>query len=264
MVAVDGGAMVAPPAADRGDMSFELRAEISAGVAKLNGPNIQRVVDIIRQTMPGLGHDEREIEIDVNALDNATLWRLYDFIKGCQASRKPGRPKKGGSAAASRRDMMEDAARQTEQSLQNVRAARGALGGENSGGGIEDDWMDDGDSDDGFGGGGGAPSGIYDQFQNARLQKERQQQAQQQRDAQQQDQMRSEVANAKRSASERANAAQREREQQRQAERERRERENRGGIDMQGQSNMMASFENNGGDGDGDEFIFDEYSMGGF
>jgi len=76
---------------DRGDMSFELRTEISAGLAKLSANNISKVIDIIRQTMPGLGHDENEIEIDVNALDNATLWRLYDLIKQCQATRKaPG------------------------------------------------------------------------------------------------------------------------------------------------------------------------------
>merc|ERR1719502_632903 len=151
MVPVDGGAMVAaaasqPPPQERGDMSFELRAEISAGIAKLTANNISKVVDIIRQTMPGLGHDEGEIELDVNALDNATLWRLYDFIKQCQATKKPGRPKKGGSSAANWRANMEDAARQTEQNLQSVRAARGALGGDGGGSsglvGADDDWID--------------------------------------------------------------------------------------------------------------------------
>ena len=150
MVAVESDAMVpasAPPPQERGDMSFELRAEISAGVAKLTANNISKVVDIIRQTMPSLGHDEKEIELDVNALDNTTLWRLYDFIKQCQATRKPGRSTKKASSAN-----MEDAARLTHQNLQNVRAAREALGGADgasgSGGGLgndpEDDWVDDG------------------------------------------------------------------------------------------------------------------------
>ena len=154
MVAVESDAMVpasAPPPQERGDMSFELRAEISAGVAKLTANNISKVVDIIRQTMPSLGHDEKEIELDVNALDNTTLWRLYDFIKQCQATRKAGRPKKASSAANWRANM-DKAARQTGQNLQNVRAAREALGGADgasgSGGGLgndpEDDWVDDG------------------------------------------------------------------------------------------------------------------------
>ena len=268
MVAVDNAMVAAPPQPqDRGVMSFELKAEISAGVAKLNGANISKVVDIIRQTMPGLGHDKEEIEIDVNTLADVTLWKLYDFIKLCQATKsKAGRPKKGNDPGY--RKNMEDAARQTEQSLQNVRAARGALGGGDSsggggmGGGADDDWIDEGDSDGGFDGG-GVSSGIFDNFQSARQQQEQQRMSQQQRERQQQDQMRQEQANAKRSAADRAAAAQRERDAQRQAERERRERERQGGHDMLGQSNMMASFETGGGDDD-DEFIFDEYAAGGF
>merc|ERR1719387_1890776 len=99
--------MAPPPVAERGDMSFELRAEISAGIAKLTGNNITRVVEIIRETMPGLGNDEKEIEFDLNALDNATLWRLYDYVKQCQMAKKPGRPKKASAANASWRDSME-------------------------------------------------------------------------------------------------------------------------------------------------------------
>ena len=229
MVPADGGAMVAaapaqPPPQDRGDMSFELRAEISAGIAKLTANNIQKVVDIIRQTMPGLGHDDREIELDVNALDNVTLWRLYDFIKQCQATRKPGRPKKGGNSAANQAALMQDATRQTEQNLQSVRAKRNALGGDGGGssgfGGADDDWIDEGDSDDGFGGGGGGGStGMWDNFQSARQQQERDAQARLQRERVQQDAMRQEQVNAKRSAADRAAAAQRERESQRAAER---------------------------------------------
>ena len=89
MVAVDDAlSEPAPPPQQRGDMSFELKAEISAGIAKLTANNISKVVDIIRETMPGLGHDDGEIELDVNLLDNRTLWRLYDFIKECEKSRK--------------------------------------------------------------------------------------------------------------------------------------------------------------------------------
>ena len=44
---------------------------------------------------------------------------------------------------------------------------------------------------------------------------------------------------------------------------QRRESERSGGVDMLGQSNMMATFEQ-GGDDDDDQFMFDEYGAGGF
>ena len=277
MVAVESDAMVpasAPPPQERGDMSFELRAEISAGVAKLTANNISKVVDIIRQTMPSLGHDEKEIELDVNALDTTTLWRLYDFIKQCQATRKPGRPKKASSAANWRANM-DKAARQTGQNLQNVRAARGALGGADGasgsvsglGNGAEDDWIDDGDSDDALDVGGvvvvgGGGSGVWESFQSARQQQERDVATRIQRERQRQDAMHQEQVVARHSAAERQQAAQRERESQRAAERARRERERACGADMLGQSNMMSSFEQEAEEDD--QSIFDEYGMGGF
>ena len=151
MVAVEGDATMvptsAPPPLERGDVSNELRREIFASTQRLTGNNFVKAVDIIRQTIPSIVHDGAELDFD--ALDNTTLWRLYDFIKQCEATRKPARPKKASSAANLRANM-EDAARQTHQNLQNVRAARVALGGADgasgSGGGLgngpEDDWID--------------------------------------------------------------------------------------------------------------------------
>ena len=65
-----GGEMVA--VRERGDMSFDQRAAISAGAGKLSANNLSKVIEIIRTNMPTLGHGEKEIEIDINAFDNST------------------------------------------------------------------------------------------------------------------------------------------------------------------------------------------------
>lgn len=125
----------AAPAA-RGDMSFDQRAAVAKGVSTLSANNIARVVDIIRQSMPGLGNDNQEIEIDVNALDDATLWRLKDYIDNCQKSRRPAKAKAARGAKNWKADVAR-ATQQTEQSLASVRAARGAINGDDAEG--EDD-----------------------------------------------------------------------------------------------------------------------------
>ena len=82
----------------------------------------------------------------------------------------------------------------------------------------------------------------------------------------QQQAMAEEQDRARQSAKQHVQQQQQQREAQRAAERARREAERRGarGVDMMGQSNMMASFEQGTAADDGDDFDFDEYGMGGF
>ena len=38
--------------------------------------------------MPSLGHGSDEIEVDLAALDNTTLWKLQTFVDSCNATKK--------------------------------------------------------------------------------------------------------------------------------------------------------------------------------
>jgi len=260
------GAIV--PVADRGDMTFDQRAAISAGVAKLNANNLSKIVSIIQENMPSLGSGEKEIEVDVNALDNSTLWRLWDYLENCKASRPKKAPKQT-KGNASWMDNYQAAQARTDQQLSLVQQARGAIGGggggTSSGAGMvdpDDDWNSDGDSDGGLGGGGTAGGGgnMWQGFQQAKQSKEREADARRQRERQQQEAARNETQRARQSAAERAAQAQKERDAQRQAEREARQRERTGGIDMMAQQNVMTDFQEGGDDDDWDNF--DEF--GGF
>jgi hypothetical protein len=166
MVAHNEEPAAAPaPPQPRGDMSFDQRAEISAGVAKLSGNNISKVVEIIRSSMPGLGSDDQEIEIDVNSLDNATLWRLHDFIETCNKKRKAPKASRGG--ARSWQADLDRAAQQTQQNLNSVRAARGALGADNAGGGGGGGGYEEQPADDPFAeqyDAGDADDGLFDEY----------------------------------------------------------------------------------------------------
>ena len=133
----DAPPAAAPPPAQRGEMSYDQRSTIAAGIAKLSANNIGKVVDIIKKSMPGLGQDGQELELDVNQLDNQTLWTLHDFINNCKATRKPAKAKASRGAKSWQQDM-ERAQQQTQQSLQSVRAARGALDDADDGG-VDDD-----------------------------------------------------------------------------------------------------------------------------
>ena len=64
----------------RGEMTFDIRAKILKNCEKMNSKEVQQVIAIIRKSMPSIGTDGGEIELDINALDNTTLWRLCDFF----------------------------------------------------------------------------------------------------------------------------------------------------------------------------------------
>jgi hypothetical protein len=272
MMAMGGGAMVPaePPAAEqpRGDMSFDDRAAISNGISRLKAHDLNKVMEILRDGMPGLqSSDGGEVEIDINALDNATLWRLKDYIDNCLGpkQRKPPTKKKAGASFAANLDT---AAARTNQQLESVRAARSALGagdGGTSGGdfGGDDDWASDGDSDNGFGGGGGGVGGgaMWEGFSQTKASMEQERRASQQRERQQAQAAREETERARRAAQQKDREAQRQRDEQRRTEREARERE-RGGVDMMAQQNAMAAY-TQGGDDDWDDAL-DEYGMSGF
>ena len=271
-----GGAMVPAPPMDRGDMSFDQRAQISAGIARLGANDLSKAVKIIQDNNPSLASGDGHIEVDINALDNPTLWRLWDYLEKCNGpkSKKSGGGGKRGSAANSLLSNIDAASMRNPHQLQQVRNARSSLasaadGGASGGGfsgaddGADDGWMSDGDSDGGKaptgGGGGGAGGGMWQSFQQTKESHLRQQQQAQQQQARQQEAAAAETERARRAAQDQRQQAQRQRDEQRLREREERERQRQGaGIDMMGQQKAMTEADQWGGDG------FDEYGLGGF
>ena len=87
------------PVDETRDMTYEEKADVSARINKLNPQNLSKVVQIIKTSMPMLGGgSEGEIDVDINALDTRTLWKLHQFVRSCEATKR--KPKKAPVTAA--------------------------------------------------------------------------------------------------------------------------------------------------------------------
>eukprot|EP00316_Scyphosphaera_apsteinii_P000730 CAMPEP_0119326096 /NCGR_PEP_ID=MMETSP1333-20130426/67457_1 /TAXON_ID=418940 /ORGANISM="Scyphosphaera apsteinii, Strain RCC1455" /LENGTH=559 /DNA_ID=CAMNT_0007334293 /DNA_START=81 /DNA_END=1760 /DNA_ORIENTATION=- len=244
------------------DMSFEEKSRLSASINRLTSNNLGKVVQIIKESMPSLGAGSEEIEVDLAALDNVTLWRLQAFVDGCNASKKKAK-KPPTATAASRLQAIQQAEASVEAQLASLNSGLRNLDEAETGGvrgGIMlerqktndsrddgDDSPSDSDSDDaGLGlksqDHGGSGGGYFDGFSKAKMQKDRERDDSERR---RQEAARREAERARQKSYHEAAAIQRERE----AERARRDQDT-GGIDMLGQSNAMATF---------DGFDLDEY-----
>ena len=63
------------------EMTFEQKAQLAGGINRLSSNHLAEVVRLIRENMP----EGQGIEIDINTLDNRTLWKLHNFVRTCQA-----------------------------------------------------------------------------------------------------------------------------------------------------------------------------------
>ena len=80
------------PVDETRDMTYEEKADVSARINKLNSQNLSKVVQIIKESMPMLGGEQGgEIDVDINALDTRTLWKLHTFVKSCEAAKRKAR-----------------------------------------------------------------------------------------------------------------------------------------------------------------------------
>lgn len=79
---------------DLPDLTYEQKAELSEGISILEGQPLLDVLSIIQQSLPNLGGPgSEEIELDVEALDKKTLWRLHNLVIGSRQPRANGAPK---------------------------------------------------------------------------------------------------------------------------------------------------------------------------
>ena len=89
-----GAAAAAPPPNDdQRPMTFDEKRTLSMNINKLPSGKLNKVLQIIAESMPLGDQNDEEIEIDIGALDTKTLRELQRYVKGCLTKKKP-RPKK--------------------------------------------------------------------------------------------------------------------------------------------------------------------------
>ena len=70
-------------------MSFEQKRKLSVSLGMMPADKLARVVEIINSGPSQLATgDDDEIELDIDALDNVTLWKLDDYVNACK-KKKP-------------------------------------------------------------------------------------------------------------------------------------------------------------------------------
>lgn len=111
---------VAAPGPGR-DMTFEEKRKLSHDLSELPGERLGRVLEIIKES-PSIGSveggDDDLMELDVDSLDNETLWKLYSYVEIVQTElRKKGPPPSGANGAPSGEGMSTAAITQAEGKL---------------------------------------------------------------------------------------------------------------------------------------------------
>ena len=81
------------PPEQRGEMSWDIRTKIATNCEKMNAKETSQVIEIIKRVMPSIGNNG-EIELDMNALDNTTLWTLWDYFEDNAAAREAAKAKR--------------------------------------------------------------------------------------------------------------------------------------------------------------------------
>lgn len=62
-------------------MTFDMKRELAEKIQEFDGEKLDKVVEIIRNSAPDLlGDDNKEIELDIDMLDQRTLLRLFEYV----------------------------------------------------------------------------------------------------------------------------------------------------------------------------------------
>ncbi|EFJ50191.1 hypothetical protein VOLCADRAFT_104017 [Volvox carteri f. nagariensis] len=96
---------VLPDADPSRTMTTVEKRKLSIALSELQGNQLADVLNIIAENLKDINpDDEEEIELDVDQLDNQTLWRLREYCDNAnnKHSAKPTAPSKAGGGGASR------------------------------------------------------------------------------------------------------------------------------------------------------------------
>ncbi|KAK4702687.1 bromodomain-containing factor 1, partial [Phenoliferia sp. Uapishka_3] len=93
--------MMHQPSSSGGEVSFEMKRELAVKIVSFEGENLERAIDIIRQGRPDLLSDvNKEIELDIDQLDQRTLLALYRFVCPGSATNNRKQPKAAARRSA--------------------------------------------------------------------------------------------------------------------------------------------------------------------
>ncbi|KAI9189309.1 transcription initiation at TATA-containing promoter protein [Blastocladiella emersonii ATCC 22665] len=70
----------APAPAPEPEVTYEMKRELSEKINDLPNEKMQEVLDIIKESMPALEGSSEEIELDISALNNHTVYRLWQLV----------------------------------------------------------------------------------------------------------------------------------------------------------------------------------------
>ncbi|KAJ7559222.1 hypothetical protein O6H91_04G074700 [Diphasiastrum complanatum] len=78
------------------EMTFAQKSQLSVNLERLPGDKTQEIIQIIKRRNPSLsqsqiGDASLEIEVDIDAVDNDTLWELHKYVTNCMKNVKKTR-----------------------------------------------------------------------------------------------------------------------------------------------------------------------------
>lgn len=73
---------------DHRPLSETEKVSLRTAIETLPDTKLPRIIEIIRERMPGFSDEDQVIEIDINALDTPTLRHLQRYVKSCSKKRK--------------------------------------------------------------------------------------------------------------------------------------------------------------------------------
>jgi len=125
-----GGAPKRPRSSGGGDdpnadMTFEDKRKLSVNLGMLPAEKLGRVVQIINEGPSKLDNDEdEEIELDIDKLDNQTLWKLNKYVNSCLK----------GAKKASHQDKIQRMEQQQEETARKLEDVNATLASRSAGG----------------------------------------------------------------------------------------------------------------------------------
>eukprot|EP00897_Mesotaenium_endlicherianum_P001996 jgi/Mesen1/1824/ME000141S00984 len=97
------GSLIAKPKPQdrqKRDMTLAEKRKLSVNLGKLPGDKLGRVVQIISEKNPSLNQTEDEIELDIDSLDNDSLWELDRYVANCMKSKNKNKRRAEDQARA--------------------------------------------------------------------------------------------------------------------------------------------------------------------
>lgn len=106
------------------DMTFEEKRKLSVNLGMLPAEKLGRVVQIINEGPSKIDNSEEEIELDIDKLDNQTLWRLNKYVTSCLK----------GAKKASHQDKIQRMQQQQQETARKLEDVNATLASRSAGG----------------------------------------------------------------------------------------------------------------------------------